>query len=93
MKKGDKYILNGTKMFITNGPIADTLLVYAESAPERGAKGISAFIVEKVFPGFSVSRKLRKCGMRGSPTAELVFQDCEVPAENLVGHGTWASTW
>ncbi len=86
VKKGDKYLLNGSKMFITNGPTADTLLVYAKTAPERGAKGISAFIVEKDFPGFSVSRKLRKCGMRGSPTAELVFQDCEVPAENLVGH-------
>lgn len=85
VKKGDKYILNGTKMFITNGPIADVLLVYAKTAPERGAKGISAFIVEKDFPGFSVSRKLRKCGMRGSPTGELIFEDCEVPAENLVG--------
>ncbi|MGQ9485225.1 MAG: acyl-CoA dehydrogenase family protein [Desulfosoma sp.] len=84
-KKGDKYILNGTKMFITNGPIADVILVYAKTAPERGAKGISAFIVEKDFPGFSVSRKLKKCGMRGSPTGELVFEDCEVPAENLVG--------
>jgi len=85
VKKGDKYILNGTKMFITNGPIADTLLVYAKTDPERGAKGISAFIVEKDYPGFSVSRKLKKCGMRGSPTAELSFEDCEVPAENLVG--------
>ncbi|MEJ5349531.1 MAG: acyl-CoA dehydrogenase family protein [Desulfosoma sp.] len=84
-KKGDKYILNGTKMFITNGPIADVILVYAKTAPEKGAKGISAFIVEKDFPGFSVSRKLKKCGMRGSPTGELVFEDCEVPAENLVG--------
>jgi isovaleryl-CoA dehydrogenase len=84
-KKGDKYILNGTKIFITNGPVADTLLVYAKTAPEKGAKGISAFIVEKEFPGFSVSRKLKKCGMRGSPTAELVFDNCEVPAENLVG--------
>lgn len=84
-KRGDKYILNGTKMFITNGPIADVILVYAKTAPERGAKGISAFIVEKDFPGFSVSRKLKKCGMRGSPTGELVFEDCEVPAENLVG--------
>lgn len=84
-RKGDKYILNGTKMFITNGPIADVMLVYAKTAPEKGAKGISAFIVEKDFPGFSVSRKLKKCGMRGSPTGELVFEDCEVPAENLVG--------
>ncbi len=85
VKKGDKYILNGTKMFITNGPIADILLVYAKTNPELGAKGISAFIVEKDFPGFSVSRKLKKCGMRGSPTGELIFEDCEVPAENLVG--------
>jgi isovaleryl-CoA dehydrogenase len=85
VKKGDKYILNGSKIFITNGPVADTLLVYAKTDPDRGAKGISAFIVEKQFPGFSVSRKLKKCGMRGSPTAELVFEDCEVPAENLVG--------
>lgn len=85
VKRGDKYILNGTKIFITNGPIADTLLVYAKTSPEHGARGISAFIVEKEFPGFSVSRKLKKCGMRGSPTGELVFEDCEVPAENLVG--------
>jgi isovaleryl-CoA dehydrogenase len=85
VRKGDKYILNGTKIFITNGPVADTLLVYAKTQPELGAKGISAFIVEKDFPGFSVARKLKKCGMRGSPTAELIFEDCEVPAENLVG--------
>ncbi len=85
VKKGDKYILNGTKIFITNGPIADILLVYAKTAPEKGPKGISAFIVEKDFPGFSVSRKLKKCGMRGSPTGELIFEDCEVPAENIVG--------
>ncbi|HDL90604.1 MAG TPA: isovaleryl-CoA dehydrogenase [Thermodesulforhabdus norvegica] len=85
VKKGDKYILNGTKMFITNGPVADILLVYAKTKPELGPKGISAFIVEKDFPGFSVSRKLKKCGMRGSPTGELIFEDCEVPAENLVG--------
>ncbi|SPF31398.1 Acyl-CoA dehydrogenase, short-chain specific [Syntrophobacter sp. SbD1] len=85
LKRKDKYILNGTKMFITNGPIADTLLVYAKTSPELGARGISAFIVEKDFPGFSVARKLRKCGMRGSPTGELIFEDCEVPAENLVG--------
>ncbi|MGA7875200.1 MAG: acyl-CoA dehydrogenase family protein [Desulfoferrobacter sp.] len=84
-KKGDKYILNGTKIFITNGPVADTLLVYAKTDPSKGAKGISAFIVEKEFPGFSVSRKLKKCGMRGSPTGELVFENCEVPVENLVG--------
>jgi isovaleryl-CoA dehydrogenase len=85
VRKGDKYLLTGSKIFITNGSIADTLLVYAKTQPELGAKGISAFIVEKEFPGFSVSRKLKKCGMRGSPTAELVFDNCEVPAENLVG--------
>ncbi len=85
VKMGDKYILNGSKIFITNGPVADTLLVYAKTSPDLGAKGISAFIVEKEFPGFSVSRKLKKCGMRGSPTAELLFENCEVPAENLVG--------
>ncbi|MGA2025865.1 MAG: acyl-CoA dehydrogenase family protein [Syntrophobacteraceae bacterium] len=85
VKKGDKYVLNGNKMFITNGPVADTLLVYAKTSPELGARGISAFVVEKDFPGYSVARKLKKMGMRGSPTAELVFEDCEVPAVNLVG--------
>jgi isovaleryl-CoA dehydrogenase len=85
IKMGDKYILNGTKIFITNGPIADVLLVYAKTDPAMGAKGISAFIIEKGFPGFSVSRKLKKCGMRGSPTGELIFENCEVPAANLVG--------
>jgi isovaleryl-CoA dehydrogenase len=85
VRRGDKYILNGTKTFITNGPIAHTLLVYAKTAPELGPKGISAFVVEKDFPGYSVARKLKKCGMRGSPTGELIFEDCEVPAENLVG--------
>ena len=85
VRKGDKYILNGSKTFITNGPLADTLLVYAKTAPEKGAKGISAFIVEKNFPGYSVSRKIKKCGMRGSPTGELLFDNCEVPARNLVG--------
>ncbi|MDR3569551.1 MAG: acyl-CoA dehydrogenase family protein [Syntrophobacteraceae bacterium] len=85
VRRKDRYILNGSKMFITNGPIADILLVYAKTSPEMGAKGISAFIVEKDFPGFSVARKLGKCGMRGSPTGELIFEDCEVPVENLVG--------
>jgi len=83
-KEGDKYILNGTKMFITNGSIADTLLVYAKTDPERGAHGISAFIVEANSPGVSVSKKLTKCGMRGSPTSELIFEDVEVPAENML---------
>jgi len=85
VKQGDKYILNGSKMFITNGTIADIMLIYVKTAPELGAKGISAFIVEKDFPGFSVSRKIKKAGMNGSPTAELVFENCEVPAENMVG--------
>ena len=81
---GKEFILNGTKMFITNGSIADTVLVYAKTEPTKKAKGISAFIVEKGFPGFSVSKKLKKCGMRGSPTAELIFEDMAVPQENLV---------
>ncbi|MBI5569885.1 MAG: acyl-CoA dehydrogenase family protein [Desulfomonile tiedjei] len=85
VRKGDTYILNGSKMFITNGPIADIVLVYAKTEPDLGPKGISAFIVEKDFPGFSVSRKIKKVGMRGSPTAELSFDDCQVPAENVVG--------
>jgi len=84
-KKGDKYILNGSKTFITNGSIADVIMVYVKTAPELGPKGISAFVLEKDAPGFSVSRKIRKAGMRGSPTAELVFDNCEVPAENLLG--------
>lgn len=85
VKKGDVFILNGSKTFITNGPVADIILVYAKTTPEMGAKGISAFVVEKDFPGFSVSRKIRKTGIRGSPTSELSFDDCEVPEENLVG--------
>jgi isovaleryl-CoA dehydrogenase len=72
-------------MFITNGPVADVMLVYAKTDPEKGAKGISAFIVEKDFPGFSVAQKLDKSGYRGSPTGELVFDDCRVPAENRIG--------
>ena len=82
---GDHYLLNGSKLYITNGPVADVLLVYAKTSPERGAKGISAFIVEKGFEGFKVAQKLTKMGYRGSPTAELVFEDCRVPVENLVG--------
>jgi isovaleryl-CoA dehydrogenase len=84
-REGDEYILNGRKIFITNGPIADVMIVYAKTAPERGAKGVSAFLVEKGFPGFSVAQKLIKMGHRGSPTGELVFDDCRVPAENLLG--------
>jgi isovaleryl-CoA dehydrogenase len=84
-REGDTYILNGSKLYITNGPIADVLLVYAKTDRAAGAKGISAFIVEKSFPGFAVAQKLDKMGFRGSPTAELVFDNCIVPAENLVG--------
>lgn len=84
-REGDEYVLNGRKMFITNGPVADVLLVYAKTDPEKGSQGISAFIVEKGFPGFSVAQKLIKMGFRGSQTAELVFDNCRVPAENLVG--------
>jgi len=84
-KKGDRYIFNGTKFWITNGPHADTLVVYAKTDPIAGPKGITAFIVEKNFKGFSVSRKLDKMGMRGSDTGELVFDNCEVPAENILG--------
>jgi isovaleryl-CoA dehydrogenase len=83
--EGDVYLLNGRKMYITNGPIADTLLVYAKSEPEKGTHGITAFIVEKDFPGFSVAQKLHKMGFRGSQTGELLFDDCEVPVENIVG--------
>lgn len=85
VRDGDNYILNGTKIWITNGPVADVLLVYAKTDPERGNGGISAFIVESSFPGFSVAQKLDKMGFRGSPLGELVFQDCVVPAANLVG--------
>ncbi|MBV15917.1 MAG: acyl-CoA dehydrogenase [Thalassospira sp.] len=84
-KKGDHYILNGNKMWITNGPDADTLVVYAKTDLEAGPKGITAFIIEKGFKGFSTAQKLDKLGMRGSNTCELVFQDCEVPEENILG--------
>jgi isovaleryl-CoA dehydrogenase len=84
-KRGDRFVLNGTKMWMTNGPHADVLVVYAKTDPAAGARGITAFIIEKNFPGFSVSPKLDKLGMRGSDTAELVFQDCEVPEENMLG--------
>ncbi len=83
--EGDVYILNGRKMYITNGPVADTLLVYAKTEPEKAAHGITAFIVEKDFPGFSVAQKLHKMGFRGSQTGELLFDNCEVPVENIVG--------
>ncbi|PPU00442.1 isovaleryl-CoA dehydrogenase [Xanthomonas arboricola] len=83
--RGDRYVLNGSKMWITNGPDADVLVVYAKTDPEAGARGITAFIVEKGMPGFSTAQKLDKLGMRGSNTCELVFTDCEVPAENVLG--------
>ncbi|MES2363219.1 MAG: acyl-CoA dehydrogenase family protein [Pseudomonadota bacterium] len=82
---GDDYLLNGSKIFITNGPVADVLLVYAKTNREKGAKGISAFIVEKDYPGFKVAQKLTKMGFRGSQTAELVFDNCRVPAANRIG--------
>ena len=84
-KKGDRYILNGSKMWITNGHYAETLVVYAKTEPSAGPKGITAFIIEKGFKGFRPAQKLDKLGMRGSPTSELVFEDCEVPAENVMG--------
>jgi isovaleryl-CoA dehydrogenase len=84
-KKGDRYILNGTKMWITNGPDADTLVVYAKTDMQADARGISAFIIEKGFKGFSTAQKLDKLGMRGSNTCELVFEDCEVPEKNILG--------
>jgi len=84
-KRADHYVLNGNKMWITNGPDADVLVVYAKTDPAAGLRGISAFIVQKNFKGFSTAQKLDKLGMRGSNTCELVFEDCEVPAENLLG--------
>lgn len=84
-KKGDHYILNGNKMWITNGPEASTLVVYAKTDPAAGSRGITAFIIEKGMKGFTTAQKLDKLGMRGSNTCELVFQDCEVPAENVMG--------
>jgi isovaleryl-CoA dehydrogenase len=84
-KKGDRYVLNGTKFWITNGPDADVVVVYAKTDPAAGARGITAFLVEKGMKGFSCAQKLDKLGMRGSNTGELVFQDCEVPEENMLG--------
>lgn len=85
IKTGDRYVLTGNKMWITNGPIAETLVVYAKTDPEAGSKGITAFLIEKGMKGFSTHQKLDKLGMRGSDTCELVFQDCEVPEENVLG--------
>jgi isovaleryl-CoA dehydrogenase len=84
-KKGDRYVLNGNKMWITNGPVAQTLVVYAKTDPAAGPRGITAFIIEKGMKGFSTAQKLDKLGMRGSDTCELVFEDCEVPEENVLG--------
>ncbi|MCL5289862.1 MAG: acyl-CoA dehydrogenase family protein [Firmicutes bacterium] len=83
--KGDHYVLNGTKTFITNGPVGDAFIVYAKTDPERGPHGISAFVVERKFPGFIAGKKFEKMGWRGSPTGELIFEDCIVPQENLLG--------
>ncbi len=85
VRKGSAYILNGTKIFISNGPVGDVFVVYAKTAPEKGAQGVSAFIVEREFPGFQRGKKFEKMGWRGSPTGELIFEDCVVPAENLLG--------
>ena len=85
VKKGDVYVLNGTKMWITNGPEAETLVVYAKTDADAGSRGITAFLVENSFKGFSTAQKLDKLGMRGSDTCELVFEDCEVPEENVLG--------
>ena len=85
IRKGDRYVLNGSKMWITNGPDAEVLVVYAKTDPDAGSRGITAFLIEKGTPGFSTAQKLDKLGMRGSNTCELVFEDCEVPAENVIG--------
>jgi isovaleryl-CoA dehydrogenase len=84
-RKGDRFVLNGNKMWITNGPVAETLVVYARTDPAAASRGITAFIIEKGMAGFSTAQKLDKLGMRGSDTCELVFEDCEVPAENVLG--------
>jgi isovaleryl-CoA dehydrogenase len=84
-KRADRYVLNGNKMWITNGPDADVLVVYAKTDPDAGSRGITAFLIEKGFKGFSTAQKLDKLGMRGSNTCELVFTDCEVPEENVMG--------
>ena len=85
IRRGDRYVLNGSKMWITNGPDAEVLVVYAKTDPDAGSRGITAFLIEKGMAGFSTAQKLDKLGMRGSNTSELVFEDCEVPAENVIG--------
>ncbi len=84
-KKGDRYVLNGTKMWITNGPVSETYVIYAKTDPDAGSRGMTAFIVERGFKGFSTAQKLDKLGMRGSDTCELIFENCEVPEENVLG--------
>ena len=84
-RKGDTWVLNGSKIWITQGGVADVVTVFAVTDPEKGANGISAFVVEKNFPGFKVGKLEKKMGIRGSPTVELIFENCEVPAENLLG--------
>jgi isovaleryl-CoA dehydrogenase len=83
--RGDRFVLNGTKFWITNGPVADVLVVYAKTQPGEGSRGITAFIIERDMAGFSIGQRIEKLGMLGSPTGELVFEDCEVPAENVLG--------
>ena len=90
-KRNDRYILNGNKMWITNGPDASTLVVYAKTDPAAGSKGITAFLIERGMKGFSTAQKLDKLGMRGSNTCELVFEDCEVPYENILGEEGWGA--
>ncbi|MGD1152307.1 MAG: acyl-CoA dehydrogenase family protein [Syntrophales bacterium] len=85
VRKGDHYVVNGTKMFITNGSVANTIVLYAKTDKEKRARGLTAFILDTRFPGFSVSKELKKYGHRGSPTAELILQDCIIPAENVIG--------
>src|SRR5579864_9456482 len=84
-RRGDRYVLNGSKFWITNGPHADVLVVYAKTQPDAASRGVTAFLIEKDFKGFRCAQKLDKIGMRGSDTGELVFEDCEVPAENVLG--------
>src|SRR6201991_3062283 len=91
-ERGGVYLLNGTKMWITNGPDADTLVVYAKTEPELGARGVTAFLIEKGMPGFSIAQKLDKLGMRGSHTGELVFNNVEVPAANILGNPNGGAT-
>ena len=93
VRDGDSYVLNGSKLFITNGQIADVILVYAKTDKSKRSKGISAFILEADTPGFKVAQKLDKMGFRGSPTGELVFEDCRIPAANLIGAENTASRW